>query len=109
VAAALRLWGEGGWRPEIFSWPWINRVDPRWFLRLCRRFQAILVLDNHLESGGLGDLFGRLLVRGRNKKPQLHRMAIPSMPPSGENQEVLHALKMDQVSLKKRFLELGNC
>ncbi|NCY21281.1 transketolase [bacterium] len=107
VAAALRLWGEVGWRPEIFSWPWMNRVDTRWFLRLCRRFRAILVLDNHLESGGLGDLFGRLLAQGANQKPQLHRLAVPDFPPSGWNHEVLQKVGMDQKSLAEKFLDFS--
>ena len=107
VAAALRLKGETGWRPEIFSWPWMNRVDSRWFLRLCCRFQSILVLDNHLEFGGLGDLFSRVLAQSPNPRLRLHVLAVPPLPPSGWNHEVLQKLGMDQESLAQRFLDFA--
>ena len=105
--AALALKRHIGWSPALFSWPWLNLVDPPWFLRLVSRFRRVLVLENHLASGGLGDGFARILAGAPNPKAILHRLVVPPIPPSGWNHEVLQKLGMDHGSLAKKFAALG--
>jgi transketolase len=96
-----------GWSPALFSWPWLNLIDPPWFLRLAQRFRKVLVLENHLASGGLGDGFARIFAGASNAKATLHRLCVPSLPPSGWNHEVLRKLGMDHESLAKKFSALA--
>lgn len=104
--AALALKRQTGWSPALFSWPWLNLIDSPWFLRLAHRFRKVMVLENHLVSGGLGDGFARILAQARNPNATLHRVAVPPTPPSGWNHEVLQKLGMDHESLAKKFSAL---
>ncbi|MFQ5416733.1 MAG: transketolase C-terminal domain-containing protein, partial [Myxococcota bacterium] len=105
LVAAETLAGRGV-SLRVVDLPWLNRLDSAWFEQAVGGLEAIFVLDDHSDFGGLGD---RLLnataaseiLRGR----PLVKFAIEGHPACGTPAEVLRHHGLDGRSVAERILK----
>ncbi|MGD0207890.1 MAG: transketolase C-terminal domain-containing protein [Verrucomicrobiota bacterium] len=69
---AARKLGDEGISVSVYSCPWLQPVTAEWFQPLAR-FQRLLVLEEHVPSGGLASLL-------REHLPESVRVISPSLP-----------------------------
>ena len=89
----------------VIDMPWLNRFEPTW-LRGLDAWSLIVVLDNHMRTGGLGDnLAGALAGQRPRWNGQLLRLGVEGVPVCGSNNEVLRHHGLDAQSVAARVRE----
>ncbi|MCK6604490.1 MAG: thiamine pyrophosphate-dependent enzyme [Ignavibacteriaceae bacterium] len=96
-----------GYSLMVINMPWLNKIDPEWLKSVVSDFENIYVLEDHSNTGGLGDrLLDSLtktgLIQGRN----FTRFGLDDYPECGTPLEVLEFHELDGKSLAKRILGL---
>jgi len=103
---AARLLKERGVFLKVVNLPWLNRVDDQWLKEVINGFDAIYVMDDHSEYGGLGDcLLNALTASGSLRDKRLIKIAIEDFPVCGTPAEVLDYHKVSAQSLVTRIFE----
>lgn len=103
LAAAEHLAAEGI-SVEVVNMPWLNRVDPDWIAGLAARMPALVTVDNHFVAGGQGEAILAALAKANVKRmPRCLVIGLEQVPPSGRNDEVLAALRLDAKGLADRI------
>jgi transketolase len=104
LAAAEKLAADGV-SFGVVNLPWLNRVDEAWLAELASRSPVLVTLDNHFRAGGQGEKVLAALAQG-NVRPMPRCLAIglEQVPPSGRNDEVLAALRLDAEGVARRIL-----
>ncbi len=91
---------------KVVNFPWLNQIDEDWFKENVADCEAIFVLDNHSQFGGLGDQVlntAQKLDGLRAKK--YTKFAITEYPACGTPPEVLAYHKLDGKSLAAAILK----
>jgi transketolase len=83
----------------VVALPWLRDVDGDWLERVSGG-APVVVLDNHVLSGGQGDAVRAALGR------TVHVWGVDRVPAGGGNDEVLRAHGLDASSLAARLGEL---
>lgn len=104
-AAAARL-EENGVAARVVNMPWLNIVDEDWLVDCVAEARAFLVVDNHYERCGLGDMILSAWARAGGAGAKADRLGLADIPPSGANEEVLRATGLAPGRIAERLLEL---
>lgn len=104
-AAAARL-EENGVSARVINMPWLNIVDEDWLVDCVADARAFLVIDNHYERCGLGDMLLSAWMRAGGADVKADRIGLANIPPSGANEEVLRAVGLAPGRIAERVLEL---
>lgn len=104
-AAAARL-EENGVSARVINMPWLNIVDEDWLVDSVADARAFLVVDNHYERCGLGDMLLSAWTRAGGANVKADRIGLADIPPSGANEEVLRAVGLAPGRIAERVLEL---
>ena len=96
---ASELLAERGMSLAVVDMPWLNRFDSAWLEEL-RRFEYVVVLEDHSPVGGLGDALRRELGR------ELAVLGVEGWPACGTPAEALRAHGLDGDSLAIRISSL---
>jgi transketolase len=87
----------------VVNLPWLNRVDPDWLARTVIDRRHVFALDNHLATGGQGQMLAATLATlGLEAPPRMHLCGVAGIPVCGTNREVLRAHRLDAESLAER-------
>ncbi len=86
---------------SVYNFPWLNVVDDAWVSRIARDLECLVVIDNHLIQGGLGERIQAALQRKGCMTPT-DIIGLTDIPHYGQNDEVLHAHGMDRESIARR-------
>lgn len=90
----------------VINMPWLNRFDARW-LRSLDAWPAVMIVDNHAVTGGLGDnLIAALATQPSRFGGRLIKAGVDGVAACGQNDEVLarHALSAEKLSERLRRL-----
>lgn len=96
VHAATQLDAEGWGRVDVFSMPFLNRIDATWWRDTLKDIPHVLVLDNHYIEGGLGQRLSAALAGMRHP---LKTRGLTDVPVCGTVDEVLRAHGLDAASV----------
>jgi transketolase len=96
---ASELLADRGVSLAIVDMPWLNRFDPAWLEEL-RRFEHIVVLEDHAPVGGLADALRRELER------ELAVLGVEGWPACGTPAEALRTHGLDGESVAARITSL---
>lgn len=103
---AAKLLKDRGVSLRVVNLPWLNRIDDKWFEEVVHGFDAIYVMDDHSQVGGLGDcLLNALMACENSRMKRLIKIAIEDFPVCGTPAEVLGHHKLSAQSLVVRILE----
>jgi transketolase len=92
--AAERLAREGI-ELGLVSLPWLRDVDGAWVAELADE-APIFTLDNHYLAGGQGDaVLAALAAEAPSAAAHVTKIGVTEIPKSGENNETLHAHRLD--------------
>ena len=94
VEASRRLRQEKNLNIKVINLPWLNRVDSAWLKNALEGCNKAVVLDNHYMIGGQGDLIAKAIAQN-GIDIEFQHCGIASIPPSGTNTQVLHAVELD--------------
>jgi transketolase len=81
----------------LVALPWLRDVDGAWLAEVAGD-RRIVVLDNHVLSGGQGDA-----VRAALPGHRVDVLGVDRVPAGGTNDEVLRAHRLDTHSLRERL------
>jgi transketolase len=88
----------------VVNLPWLNRVDEAWLAELASRSPVLVTLDNHFRAGGQGEKVLAALAQGNVRPmPRCLAVGLERVPPSGRNDEVLAALRLDAEGVARRI------
>ncbi len=88
----------------VVNLPWLNRVDEVWLAELAQRAPVLVTVDNHFRAGGQGEKVLAALAQSNVRPlPRCLAIGLEEVPPSGRNDEVLAALRLDAASLAERI------
>lgn len=104
-AAATRL-EENGVSTRVVNMPWLNIVDEDWLIECVADARAFLVVDNHYEKFGIGDMLLSAWARAGGAGARAGCVGLAEIPPSGANEEVLRATGLSAGRIAERLLEL---
>jgi transketolase len=107
VRASDLLDGEGS-TVGVYSFPWLNRVDPAWLRAMAAEYSTLVVIDNHYAIGGLFDRFAVTLVQNPEIGLRLAPVALDRIPECGTNAEILNAHGMSAEALASVVRALKN-
>jgi transketolase len=103
--AAADILAADGVAFDVVNLPWLNRVDPAWLKALAARARVFVTLDNHYRRGGQGEmLLSALAAANLPRMPRCLSIGLDDIPPSGRNDEVLAALRLDAAGLAGRII-----
>ena len=105
LAAAEILAGRGI-SVRVVNLPWLNRVNEAWIRSLAQDVALLVTVENHFLPGGQGQhVLAALATAFPARMPDCLRIGIETVPPSGRNDEVLAALRLDAAGLAARIAE----
>jgi len=84
----------------VLNMPWLNAVDEQWLKEIASRYADVLVLDNHVLEGGLGQRIAASLMKSACKT-RFHWRGIEGIPAFGQNAEVLAHHGLDEKGINK--------
>ncbi len=91
---------------KVVNFPWLNQIDENWFEKNVADYEAIFVLDNHSQFGGLGDQVLNAAQKSDGLRAKKYmKFAITEYPACGTPPEVLAYHKLDGKSLAASILE----
>lgn len=97
---------ENNFHLKVVNMPWINRVNIDWLQEVIGTCQAIYVLEDHAQVGGLGDtLLNALAASDLNLGRHFQKLAVEGYPAWGTPSEVLKYHGLDGDSLAARVLK----
>lgn len=104
--AAADLLAEERIEAGVVSMPWLRGIDGAWLADVADD-AAIVTLDNHYLSGGLGDgVLAALAADSPEAAGRVRKIGVEEVPKSGENNEVLAAHGLDAQGITRRVREL---
>jgi transketolase len=104
--AAADILAHRGLSLRVVNLPWLNRVDAAWIRGLAETTALFVTVENHFLAGGQGQhVFAALATAAPARMPDCLHIGIENVPPSGRNDEVLAALRLDAASLATRIAE----
>ena len=102
--AAERLAREGI-ELGLVSLPWLRDVDGGWVAEQADD-APIFTLDNHYVVGGQGDaVLAALAAEAPSAAARVTKIGVTEIPKSGENNETLHAHRLDAAGIATRVRE----
>jgi transketolase len=99
---------EYGIRTSVINLPWLNNIDEVFLLEQLTKFETVFTIDNHFISGGQGEKISAIFSRSGKNSPEIHNIGVNKIPLSGNTEEVLRDLSLDNKSLKETILKLLN-
>jgi transketolase len=81
----------------------VKPIDEETLLKAARETQLLITVEDHYSEGGLGDAVLGALA---NQPCQLHKVAVNSLPRSGEPAQLMDAFGLSAKSLVKKVKEL---
>ncbi|QQG45455.1 MAG: transketolase [Candidatus Sungiibacteriota bacterium] len=87
----------------VINFPWLNRVDEKWFLQHLASFRIIITIDDHYVTLGQGTLLSSAVAKAFTIHPKVVNLGVEEIPVCGQNQEVLEYHKLDAESIAKRI------
>ena len=91
---------------KVVNFPWLNQIDEDWFEESVADCEAVFVLDNHSQFGGLGDQVLNTAQKSDGLRAKRYmKFAITEYPACGTPPEVLAYHKLDGKSLAASILE----
>lgn len=92
---------------EVSNISSINYFDLNWYKNKLKKFDKILIIDDHNINGGLGDLIISFLVnKNLLKSKKIIKIGIKNFPKCGTQYEVLKFHELDYLSITKKIKEL---
>lgn len=88
---------------RIINLPWLNLIDAKWLQSAIAGCRRVFCLDNHYVVGGQGDAVIRAAATFSHDA-EIRVLGVTDVPPSGTNQEVLKAVRLDVDTLTNIFL-----
>jgi transketolase len=102
--AAEQLQKSSGLTTRLVNLPWLNRVDSTWLENTIGDRRAVLLLDNHYEHGGQGEMLAAAIaVLGLDPVVRVARAGVATLPACGTNDEVLAHHGLDIAALLRAF------
>lgn len=98
---AAQMLKKSGVGLRVVNMPWLNYVDPVWLTKAIEGCAAVLVVDNHVPHGAMGDTVIKALAK-LEKRIRVDQHGVIGVPQGGQNDEVLRAHGLDAASLVKR-------
>jgi transketolase C-terminal domain/subunit len=96
---------------KVINMPWLNKFDHNWLLSRLQLCTHLVLMDNHIKSGGQGEkILGLLAHHGLRIRNVMH-IGIDGVPICGTNDEVLDFYEMSEGKLENkllRFIEASN-
>ncbi|HYC71307.1 MAG TPA: transketolase C-terminal domain-containing protein [Opitutaceae bacterium] len=90
----------------VVNLPWLNRPAPAWLDALVAASPALVILEDHMVAGGVGERLLRLLAeRGDLAKLRCQVIGLTTLPACGTPAEVLKHHALDGASLARRVQE----
>jgi transketolase len=87
---------------KIINLPWLNTVDNKWLLEICKPFKKIMLIENHYIHGGqISFLIRKFNILGI--KADIKFLAVREIVKCGGNQEVLKYHNLDSKSIAKHI------
>ncbi len=85
---------------KVVNMPWLNNVDTEWLKDVSGGFDEIIVIDNHMKFGGLGQCVANVMMSDAIlKTKKITQLGIDCPPACGTPQEVLQYHGLDAQSL----------
>jgi transketolase len=92
---------------KLVNMPWMNRFDADWFTELLKGYDTVCVLDDHMTTGGLGDLLLSFLVEsGLLEHRRYEKIGVDRYPVFGTPPEALAAHLLDGSGIANRIAEI---
>jgi len=95
---------------DVFNFPWLNRINPRWIREILGQYDLVVVIDDHYKLLGLGNIiatvFGIGPVSYNNSSPKMLLLGLEEIPACGQNDEVLKYHKLDAESITTKIREV---
>jgi transketolase len=103
LSAAERL-SARGIEIAVIDMPWLNVVDAEWLAPYLREAPVLVVLDDHLSIGGLGDAVLRAVAQhGPAPRARIVLRGLEAIPACGQAGEVLRHHRLDAESIAELF------
>jgi transketolase len=100
------LESDHGFGLKVVNLPWLNAVNLEWLDATIGSINEVYALDNHLLSGGQGEIIGNAIARlALPRKVDFVQFGLTEIPECGQNQEILMYYRLDSVGLVSRILE----
>jgi len=91
----------------VVNLPWLNRPAAAWLDALVAANSKLVVLEDHMTVGGVGDQLLRSLgERGHLASVHCHILGLTTLPACGTPAEVLKYHALDGASLARRVQEI---
>jgi len=91
---------------KVINMPWLNRIDVKWFENSIAGCEAVFVLDNHSQVGGLGDQVLNTAQQLRAvRAKRFIKLGLNEYPACGTPPEVLAHHKLDGRSIAAKILQ----
>ena len=104
---AAELLAEDGLEFGVVSLPWLRDVDGAWLAEVADG-APIVTVDNHYVAGGQGDaVLAALAAEAPEAAARVTKIGVDEVPRSGENNETLHAHRLDGEGIAARVRSLG--
>jgi transketolase len=83
----------------VYNFPWLNIVNSDWIKKITEVYKLIIVVEDHFEIGGLGDLISAR-VSDISPATRVCTMGVKGLPACGQIDEVLkyEGLDADQIA-----------
>lgn len=100
VDAAEKFSKENGKAVKVINLPWLNAVDHNWLIDAIGSAGVVLSLDNHYSDGAQGSRIAEVIADSK-KDIKLLRTAIPDVPHSGSNSDLLEKYSLNADGIYK--------
>lgn len=102
---AYEILKEKGIKIRVIDAYSIKPIDKITLLKAARETEAIVTVEDHYPSGGLGAAVVQALSEARDRKP-IHILAVSVLPKSGKPEELLAFEEIDAAAIVKKVQDI---
>jgi transketolase len=104
ILGAAETLSEDGEGPGVMAMPWLNRIDGAWLASAVQDYTRIIVVEDHMRGGGLGERLASALAQGGLLEGRSYEVfGLDEYPECGTPLEVLGRHQLDAASLTQRI------
>lgn len=101
---ASEILNSSGIASSVMNMPWLNRMDGVWLREMAEKHRAFVVVEDHMQYGGLGSSFSKALHEMRCKDCDLLTIGLEEYPECGTPAEVLAYHRLDANGIVERIV-----